>query len=143
MGTNVQSQLAGAILNQFHVSIGLNLQSKLQDWSGRQSIQYGSMKGLMNADWHSLSDFQLQLSLYSSTHAILEAAWQVIKSMVPNNPQMLLTLLHIPGFGLVGQQVLSLVGISSILVAPQNILQNTNQFQSTIGSISTSSSSLI
>lgn len=136
MGNLVQSNLASGILNQFHVNIGLNLQSKLQDWQGRQSVQYGAMKGLMNKDWHGLSDFNFELGLYSSTSGKLRAAWRVIKSIVPNNPKTLATLIRIPGFGQVGQQVLSLVGISNILVVPQDILNNADTFNSTIKSVS-------
>ncbi len=137
MGNQVQSQLASGILNQFHVDIGLNLQSKLQDWSGRQDVQYESMKGLMNRDWHSLSDFNFQMSLYSSTNLILRAAWQVIQSLTPSNLQMLATLITIPSFGSVplGSSVLSLVGVENIIVAPQDILGDTNTFANTIGSI--------
>lgn len=136
MANEVQSQLASGILDQFHVSIGLNLQSKLQDWQGRQMTQYGSIKGLMNADWHGLADFDFQMSLYSSANHILRIAWKLIKSLVPNNPKILLTLIKIPGFGQVGMQVLSLIGISNILVAPQDILKNANTFNATIKSVS-------
>lgn len=136
MGNQVQSQLASGILNQFHVTIGLNLQSKLQDWQGRQNIQYGAVKGLMNKDWHGLSDFNYEMGLYSATNNKLRAAWRVIKSLVPNNPKTLATLIRIPGFGQVGQQVLSLVGISNILVAPQDILKSQTKFNSTIASVS-------
>lgn len=133
---SVQSDLAQQDLAQFNVSVGLNLQNKLEDWPSRQSIQYGSIKGLMLPDWHGLQDFDFQLSLYSSTHVLLEAAWQVIKTIVPNNPKILATLLTVPGFGRVGMQVLSLIGIRNVIVTPQNILQNANQLTSTINSLS-------
>lgn len=135
MATAVQDNLASGILDQFHVTIGLNLQSKLQDWQGRQSIQYGAQKGLMKQDWHSLSDFNFQMNLYSSASHTLRVAWRLIKALVPNNPKLLATLVTIPGFGQVGKQVLSLVGISNIIVAPQNILQDRNQFNATISAI--------
>lgn len=137
MANQVQSQLAGGILDQFHVSIGLNIQSKLTDWSGRQDIQYESMKGLMNADWHSLSDFNFQMGLYSASSHTLRIAWQIIKNLVLKNAKMLATLAHIPSFGSVplGSSVLSLVGIQSILVAPTSILQNQQTFQATISSV--------
>src|SRR5580692_7336309 len=121
MANTVQVSLASGILDQFHVSIGLNLQSKQQDWQGRQQTQYGAMKGLTNKDFHGLSDFNNEMSAYSATNGILRAAWQVIKSLVPNNPSVTATLVNIPGFGQVGQQVLSLVGASNILIAPQDI----------------------
>lgn len=137
MANQVQSQLASGILDQFHVNIGLNLQSKLTDWSGRQDLQYESMKGLMNKDWHSLSDFYFQLSLYSSTNRILRIAWQLIKNLVPNNPKMAGTLVTLPKFSPnpVGRSVLSLVGVENILVASQDILKNRDQFNSTIASV--------
>jgi hypothetical protein len=138
MANQVQNQLASGILDQFHVNIGLNLQTKLQDWSGRQDVAYESMKGLMVKDWHSLSDFNLQMSLYSATNLILRIAWDIIKNVVPNNPQMLATLVHIPGFGInpLGASVLSLVGVSNIIIAPQDILNNATTFQATISSVS-------
>jgi hypothetical protein len=136
MSNQVQSNLAAGILDQFHVNIGLNLQSKLQDWQNRQSIQYGAMKGLMKKDWHSLSDFYFQMSLYSSTDTILRNAWSVIQSLVPNNPRILATLVFLSSFGLVGQEILSLIGVSNIVVAPQDILLNKSQFNSTIASVS-------
>jgi hypothetical protein len=135
MSSSVQNQLAGSVLDQFHVSIGLNLQNKLQDWPGRQQIQYDSMKGLMNKDWHGLQDFNDEMTMYSATHWILELAWSVIRNIVPNNPNILATLLQIPGFGQVGQSILSLVGIQNIIVAPQSILQNPTQLSSTIQSL--------
>lgn len=135
-GSTVQATLAQQDLSQFNVRIGLNLQNKLQDWPGRQQIQYGAVKGLATKDFHGLQDFNFQLSLYSSTHALLESAWKIIKSIVPNNPKLLATLLTIPGFGQVGMQVLSLVGIQNIVVAPQSILQNSSQLKSTITSLS-------
>lgn len=138
MANNVQNQLAGGILDQFHVNIGLNLQTKLQDWSSRQDLQYESMKGLMNKDWHSIADFNFQLAQYSSTNLILRAAWAVIQSLVPNNPKMLATLIHIPSFGSnpLGSSVLSLVGVENLLVAPQDILGDADTFNSTISSVS-------
>lgn len=135
MANQVQSQIASGILDQFHVSIGLNLQSKLQDWQGRQQIQYGAMKGLMQKDWHSLADFYFEMSLYSSTNNILRSAWSVIQSMVPNNPRVLSTLITLSNFGLVGQQILSLVGVTNIVVAPQDILKNQAQFNTAISSV--------
>lgn len=131
----VQSNLASGILNQFHVSIGLNLQNKLQDWQGRQAIQYGAVKGLMNKDFHGLQDFYSEMDKYSTAGRTLRIAWRLIKAIVPNNPKLLATLVSIPGFGQVGKQVLSLIGISSILVAPQDILKNQTQFNATIASI--------
>ncbi len=138
MPDQVQSNLASGILDQFHVSLGMNLQTKLQDWPGRQSLQYGSMKGLMNQDWHSLSDFKFQMNLYSSTSHTLRIAWSLIKNLILNNAKMLATLIHIPAFGSapLGSQVLSLVGIQNVLVAPQNILTSQQSFNSTIKSVS-------
>jgi hypothetical protein len=136
MADQVQLQLAAGLLNQFHVSIGLNLVHKLQDWPGRQQTQYGAVKGLMNKDWHSLSDFNSEMAKYSSASHTLRIAWALIKSIVPNNPKMLSTLVTIPGLGQVGPEMKSLVGITNILVAPQSILKNASQFQSTIKSIS-------
>jgi hypothetical protein len=137
MSDQVQSNLASGILDQFHVSLGLNLQTKLQDWPGRQSLQYGSMKGLMNQDWHSLSDFKFQMNLYSSSSHTLRIAWSLIKNLVLNNAKMLASLIHLPAFGNVplGSQVLSLVGIQNVLVAPQNILTSQASFNSTIKSV--------
>jgi hypothetical protein len=135
MANTVQVSLASGILDQFHVSIGLNLQSKQQDWQGRQQTQYGAMKGLTNKDFHGLSDFNNEMSAYSATNGILRAAWQVIKSLVPNNPSVTATLVNIPGFGQVGQQVLSLVGASNILIAPQDILTDQVTFNATISSV--------
>ena len=135
MANTVQTQIASGILDQFHVTIGLSLQSKLQDWSSRQAMQYGSIKGLMNPDWHGLADFNSEMNLYSSTNLILRIAWGIISNLVPNNPQLTATLINIAGFGLVGQQVLSLVGVANIIMAPQDILTNPSEFASTIASV--------
>jgi len=135
-GSTVQANLSSADLAQFNVTIGLNLQNKLQDWPSRQQLQYGAVKGLATQDFHGLQDFDFQMSLYSSTHPLLESAWKVIKSIVPNNPKLLATLLNIPGFGKVGMQVLSLVGIQNIVVAPQSILKSSTQLNATITSLS-------
>lgn len=137
MANMVQSQLASGILDQFHVTIGLNLQNKLTDWPSRQSLQYGAQQGLMVKDWHSLSDFNNQMSLYSSSNIILRIAWQLIKNLVPNNPQLLATLVSIPAFGSnpLGSSVLSLVGVQNIVVAPQNILESQSSFSSAISSV--------
>lgn len=135
MANSVQSNLATGILNTFHVNIGLTLQSKEQDWQGRQNVQYGAIKGLMNSDWHSLADFNTEMSEYSATNGILVAAWAIIKNLVPNNPQLLATLISPPGFGKVGQQILSLVGVTNLVVAPQDILEDTDTFNSTISSV--------
>ena len=135
MPNSAQNDIASGDLQQFNVSIGLNIQSKLQDWPGRQSVQYGAVKNLVSGDFHSLADFKTQMTMYSSISHTLRVAWRLIEQLVPNNAQLLATLISIPGFGKVGQQVLSLVGISNILVAPQNILQNPTQFNATINSL--------
>lgn len=135
-GSAVQSTLASQDLAQFNVSIGLNLQNKLQDWPSRQNLQYGAMKGLLYKDFHGLQDFYNEMAAYSATHIVLQTAWSVIQGIVPNNPTLLATLLTLPGFGLVGMQVLSLVGIQNIVVAPQSILQSSSQLNSTINSLS-------
>jgi hypothetical protein len=136
MANQVQSTLASGILDSFHVSIGLSLQSKQQDWQGRQATQYGAMKGLTTQDFHGLADFNNEMSSYSSTNGILMSAWNIIKNLVPNNPTITSTLVNITGFGMVGQQVLSLVGVTNLLIAPQDVLQNSSTFDSTISSVS-------
>jgi len=136
MANTVQSNISSQVSNQFNVNIGLNLQSKLTDWPSRQDMQYESMKGNMNLDFHGLEDFNFQMAAYSATNGILSAAWNIIKGMAPNNPKLLMSLVKIPGFGQVGQSVLSLIGIQSILVAPQSILQNPTALASTIKSLS-------
>ena len=135
MSNTVENQIAQQVLNQFHVSLGLNIQAKLTDWQGRQQTQYGAIKGLLNKDWHSLADFKIQLQLYSNTSRKLRIAYAVIKSLIPNNAKLQATLINIPGFGYVGQQILSLSGINGILLSPQDILTNTKQFNNTVSAI--------
>jgi hypothetical protein len=138
MSNEVQSNLSSGILDQFHVSIGLSLQNKLSNWQGRQDIQYESIKGLMNVDFHSLLDFKFQMAMYSSTNNILQVAWNLIQALVPNNAKLLATLIKLPSFGNIplGSSVLSLVGVSNIITAPQDILTDPSTFNSTISSVS-------
>lgn len=136
MPVSVQDNLSNSVLNQFHISIGTNITEKTQDWPTRQRIAYEAIKGLMVNDWHGLQDFRDQLNSYSNTHIILRTAFSVIQSIIPFNSRIRDTLVQIPGMGLVGNFLLSLPGFNSIFVAPQDLLSNSNQLNSTISSLS-------
>lgn len=135
MPSTVQDNLSTGILQQFHISIGTSLINKLQDWPTRQKIAYESMKGLMKDDWLGLQDFQVEMSRYSSTHIILRLAYATIQYMIPLNQRIAATLVTIPGMGLVGRFLLTLSGFQSVFIAPPDILQNSDQLNSTITSL--------
>ncbi len=131
---SVQNTLADASLTEFDRPIGVSIVPQGQDWKDRQKIQYEAIKGLMFKDFHGLQDFYEQMFIYSSTNPlILGPAWRAIQPLAPRNRNVLATLTDLPGLGLVGQYLATLVGFEQTFVLPNEILEDSAALKDALG----------
>lgn len=133
MPNQVQNNLANMSLSEFNRPVGVSIIPAGQSWKDRQQVQYESMKGLLYKDFHGLDDFYEQMKLYSSSNAILKAAWSLIVALVPRNRKILQTLIYLPGLGLVGKYLSRLVGFEKSFVLPNEILEDPAALKESLG----------
>ena len=134
----VQNQLAVAEVSQFgNAQLSISLVCKGQDWNTRQKTAYESMKDFIRQEFHGLADFKQQMELYSNALGTSgKIAWKVIKSLVPNNAQVLTTELKIVGMGMVGKFLLSIPGFAQLFAMVPQALSEVKQAKSILSSAS-------
>lgn len=135
----VQQQLASSLLGQFAVPLNISLISKSQDWPTRQKTGYEATKDNIRSEFHGLSDFKDQMKMYSNSLGLIgRIAWQVIQYLVPNNKDVLLTEITVPGMGPVGKFLLSLHGFAQVFSLPPQSLQSVSSTNNLLNSASSS-----
>lgn len=120
----VQTQVSAQYLQAFNLPIGVSGMQKLQTFPALQKLGYAGQLGLMKADFHGLTDFKNQMSVYSSVSTTLTIAWNLIKAVVPNNPNILLELFTAPGLGTVGLAFQSISGFGQVFALTPSNLQS-------------------
>ena len=105
---SVQLDIAAGYLSDFENPLGVSVMSKLTQWPILQQLGYAGSLTHINQNFHGVKDFYDQMTAYSSTHAILIAAWQAIKQLAPKNPEVLATMFVSPVLGQVGNEFLAL-----------------------------------
>lgn len=116
------NQQSADYLQQFETEISVSFIEKAQDWKTRQQIQYWAMKALITDDFFGLDDWAEQIQLYSAASAILQTPYNVIKTLVPRNRNVVQDLLNDDELGVVGKELLSIYGFSQVNLHPEEIL---------------------
>lgn len=123
----VQTNIAAGYLSSFESPLGVSVMSKLTQWPFLQQLGFAGSLTYLNQNFHGLGDFNTELSEYSSTSAILEAAWSVIKQIAPKNPQVTALMFTSSTLGQVGNQFQSLTGFGqAFAITPDQLKQPTN-----------------
>jgi hypothetical protein len=118
----VQANLAAGYLSAFERPIGVSVQAKLMKWPFLQQLGHAGSLSFANTTFHGLPDFNTQLSAYSSTNAILTAAWNAIKQIAPLNPSVVAKMFVSPVLGQVGNEFQSLTGFGeAFAVSPDQL----------------------
>jgi len=120
--------------------ISIPIVSKASQWRGQQQLQYASIINYIKNDFHGLSDFQTEMTIYSSTHPILAKAWSTISSMVPVNAQVSLQMYYDILMGPVGNAFLNMIGFGTVFAASP-LTQITNEATNTVSSVVSSAAS--
>jgi len=124
MPDSTTDSIATLALAQYEIPVGVSIIPKGRDWASRQEMNYEAIKGLIKNDFLGLNDWADQINLYSSTNlTILKPAYTAIKALIPLNTRVEVTLAPDPASGLmVGQDLLTAVGLDEAFTIPQDIL---------------------
>jgi hypothetical protein len=98
--------------------------AKLNQWPYLQELGHAGSLPYNCKTFHGLSDFNLQMTTYSSVHPILAAAWQVIKRIVLNNAMTRLLMYQDPTLGQVGLQFRSMSTFGQVFSLAPDELQS-------------------
>jgi hypothetical protein len=122
--SQVQNNIAAGYLSSFERPIAVSVMAKVSQWPFLQELAFAGTLSYHSQTFHGLQDFQTQMSTYSSTHPILQAAWSVIQSQVPNNASVA-TLMYIdPSLGQVGKQFQQLSNFGQVFALSPADLQS-------------------
>ena len=135
----VQTSIAAGYLSSFENPIGVSVMSKLAQWPTIQKLGFAGQLGHMNANFHGLEDFKNEIAAYSATNGLLEAAWQVIKQIVPMNPAIIPLLFQSDVLGQVGVEFQQLSGFGQAFAINPTQLKSPASITSQVQSTSTQS----
>lgn len=138
----VQTNISSDYLTAFNAPIGVSIMSKLSQWSFLQQLGFNGTLYQQGQTFHGLKDFNNQLSAYSSTHAILTAAWSIIKNIVSKNATVISQTFSSPVLGQVGNLFQQLSGFGQVFAVPPSLLQSPSAISSAVQTASSSSISL-
>ncbi len=136
---SVQLSIAAGYLSSFESPIGVSVMAKLAQWPTLQKLGFAGQLGHMNANFHGLEDFKNQISAYSATNGLLEAAWQVIKQVAPMNPSIIPLLFRSDVLGQVGVEFQQLSGFGQAFAITPTQLKLPAAVESQVQSTSTQS----
>jgi hypothetical protein len=124
---SVQLNISAGYLSSFECPLGVSVMSKLTQWPTLQQLGFAGSLTHLNQNFHGLGDFNTQLSEYSSTSDLLEAAWSVIKQIAPKNPQVTALMYTDPNLGQVGKEFQSMTGFGqAFAITPDQLKQPSN-----------------
>jgi hypothetical protein len=134
--SQVQTNLATGYLASFERPLAVSVMAKAQSWPFQQQLGFAAMLQYLKTTFHGLLDFQVQMASYSSSNAILTAAWNLIKTTVPPNPQVS-TLMYIdPTLGPVGLQFQQLQNFGQVFALSPTELQQPATVASKVSALS-------
>ncbi len=107
---SVQLNISAGYLSSFECPLGVSVMSKMTQWPFLQELGFAGSLTHMNQNFHGLNDFNEQMTDYSSTSGILEAAWAVIKQLVPKNPDVTALMFNSSTLGQVGKEFQQMSG---------------------------------
>jgi hypothetical protein len=134
MANQVYNQIASDEMKQFGLPLSVSAMSKLSQWPMLQSLGFHGHLKDAKAQFHGLGDFKKQMQMYSNTHFILKAAWQVIQQLVPVNLEVLKNMYHDPTLGNVGKLFQSIHGFGQVFGLSGAVLQDVSQLKSKVSS---------
>jgi hypothetical protein len=127
--------IASGYLSSFERPISVSVMSKAQSWPFLQQLGFAGSLTHTGNTFHGLSDFKTQMAKYSSTSAILQAAWRVIKQIVPNNPQVMALMYTDPALGQVGKDFQSLSNFGQVFAVSPSELKSPSIIASKVSSL--------
>lgn len=131
---SVQLNISAGYLSAFENPLGVSVMAKLAQWPVLQRLGFAGSLGHLNQNFHGLTDFKNELTDYSSTSDLLEAAWLVIKQVVPVNPVVSALLFSSPTLGQVGKEFQQLSGFGQVFAITPDQLKQPTAIQSAVDS---------
>lgn len=110
---DVQSQISNGYLQKFDRPLSVSAIDKLSQFSFLQELGFNGQLGYMKDNFHGLREFNDQMTKYS-THPILLAAWNVIKTIAPKNPFIAVKLFVSSSMGNVGNLFKGIQGFDKV-----------------------------
>lgn len=119
-----QDNITTDLLDKFHRPLSINIVKKSRDWQFRQKMGYESMKGLMQKDWMSVSDWKEQISLYSKSLILLSGPISAITPLLVLNRKLLTSLFIDKIKGKVGKFLQTMQGFDTAFVLSPETLND-------------------
>jgi hypothetical protein len=121
-----QADIAASVAASFDRPIAVSVINKLDKFPFLQQLGYNGQLSFMAKGFLGLQDFYDELNLYSSSSALLRAAWSLIKQRVPLNLDMQENMFQDPVLGQVGNAFQQIVGFDQVFaVDPDQLLDAT------------------
>ena len=119
----VQDQITNSYLQTFDRPLSVSAIDKLTQFPFLQELGFNGQLGHLKDNFHGLREFNYQMTQYS-THPILQAAWNVIKSIAPKNPFIAGKLFFSSSMGSVGNLFKGLQGFNKVFSLSPDELQD-------------------
>jgi hypothetical protein len=114
----VQSNISAGYLSAFGTPLSVSVTSKISQWPFLQQLGFNGSLSSQSQTFHGLSDFNTQITAYSSTSGLLSAAFAVIKKIVLKNSKVLSLMFNSPVLGQVGNLFKQLSNFGQVFSIP-------------------------
>jgi hypothetical protein len=98
----IHDDIADSYLKQFDQSLSVSAMKKLRKFPMLQELGYNGSLSHFKETFHGLKEWNVHMGIYSKSHPILTAAWNLIKNLAPKNPFVELLMFRSPSLGKVG-----------------------------------------
>jgi hypothetical protein len=121
-----QSNIAADVAASYDRPIAVSVIDKLSKFPFLQQLGYNGQLNCLKQGFLGLQDFYDEMTIYSSSSQLLQAAWKLIKERVPQNLDVAKNLITDDSLGTVGNAFEQLVGFDqTFAVNPDQLTDST------------------
>jgi hypothetical protein len=121
-----QSNIAADVAASYDRPIAVSVIDKLSKFPFLQQLGYNGQLDWLKQGFLGLQDFYDEMTIYSSSSQLLQAAWKLIKERVPQNLDVAKNLITDDSLGTVGNAFEQLVGFDqTFAVNPDQLTDST------------------
>lgn len=121
-----QSNIAADVAASYDRPIAVSVINKLSKFPFLQQLGYNGQLNWLKQGFLGLQDFYDEMTIYSSSSQLLQAAWKLIKERVPQNLDVAKNLITDDSLGTVGNTFEQLVGFDqTFAVNPDQLTDST------------------
>lgn len=123
MASGVQNQIAAELVQSFDRPISVSVIEKVGKFQFLQELGFGGQLSYAKEQFHGLSDWYQQMTMYSGASFMLSIPWAVIQAIARLNTGVLKNLSLSGALGMVGNAFKKMVGFSQVFAASSDELK--------------------